>query len=167
MKDTVVMRRQLLARFTLAVGFGVAAVPSLAAEWHKVVTAADGTTVFVGPVQGQPRAPVFWVKLDYSTKTVTAPDRERQRRAEELAARGMLACGNVPSFFCAVEEDNPAEAVQQWSIQCADRSLSVLATSVYNASGRVIRSSKAPTPRSTIVPDSIADAVAERVCGRP
>ena len=141
------------------------AVPALAADWIRVATAADGTSVYVGKVSGSQAGPVVWVKLDYRTKVLTEADRKKRVVAEQLAERGMLACGGNISPFCVPGQDDEAEALQLWELNCSAQSLSIRSTVVYNASGGVLRSNGGtPTPPTIIVPDSIAYEVSKAIC---
>jgi hypothetical protein len=139
-------------------------VPAVAAEWTRVTTAADGTSVYIGEVSGSPAKPVVWIKLDYKTKHLTEADRKKRIVAEQLAERGLLACGGI-SPTCVPGEDEETQALQLWAINCVGRTLSIRSTVIYNATGRVLRSSgDRPTPTALIVPDTIADNVSRAIC---
>jgi hypothetical protein len=132
--------------------------------WHLATRAADGTSVFIREPTGSNSERLVWVKLDYSTKTLTAEDRRKREVEKQLAERGLLACGGRISPFCSPGQDEPRETIQQWAVRCKERTMSIRSTTVYDARGQVIQSGSGPTKFTQIVPDTIAEGVADKVC---
>lgn len=151
------------------VAFGVLTVSgeSIAADWLDIGRAEDGTIVLLdlNSMRRLSTGVQLWVKLDYRTKSQTEADRKRARVAQQLADRGMLACNGRRSPFCQPGDNRETELRALWRIECAERSLTILSSTVYGSDGRVLRTETVAAPPATpIVPDTIAESVLGRVC---
>lgn len=135
-----------------------------AANWVVVTKSPDGTTYSVdSDGKLSPSAErSFWVKIDRRSRVASPKDRQG---SEGLASRGLCTFKGVVSV-CSQALEEPAELKELWSVHCTKRTVQVLASVSYTASGEMLRSTSAPANLpSIIVPDTIAENLADLVCG--